>query len=292
MHAFSSKRGRAWSGRLAFAIPFICASTVSAAADIQLPSHEQALAAIHRAQIASPYRLSEKARAGRIRYTLRVNNESDWNWPQTAEQKVSRKDGNILITVCTDCGAETAPDAPSLTRFLASNPWVDSDSREVVSFAHDNALGIHVHGAGVAKQMQMLVKAVQKHMNGDIDFRAYASASEALKSRSGDCTEFAALLAAAARARGIPARLVYGIAYASRFTGESHIFSPHVWVQTWDGKRWTSYDAGLGQFDAGHIALFIGDGRVEPLGRVSEIMQHLEMIDAVGIQMTQDRPMP
>ncbi len=27
-----------------------------------------------------------------------------------------------------------------------------------------------------------------------------------------------------------------------------------------DGTRWVSYDAGLGRFDAGHIALVVGDG--------------------------------
>lgn len=263
-----------------------CALTTLSATEPRTPSHEQALAVIHRAQIASPYRLSEKARAERIRYTFRLNNDTDWNWPQTVEQKVSRKDGNILVTVCTDCGAEPPPDASTLARYLSSNPWVDSASREVITFARTHALGIHMHGPRVAKQMQILVKAVQKHMDGDIDFRTYASASEALKSRSGDCTEYAVLIAAAARARGIPTRLVYGLAYASRFTGESHVFSPHMWVQAWDGKRWTSYDAGLGQFDSGHIALFIGDGRIEPLGRVTEVMQHLEMIDAVGIQIS------
>ncbi len=263
-----------------------CAPMTSFATETRTPSHEQALAVIHRAQIASPYRLSEKARAGRIRYTLRLNNDSDWNWPQTVEQKLSRNDGNVLVTVCTDCGAEPPPDAASLARYLASNPWVDSASREVITFARTHAFGIHVRGSRVAKQMQILIKAVQKQMDGGIDFRTYASASEALKSRSGDCTEYAVLLAAAARARGIPTRLIYGLAYASRFTGESHVFSPHMWVQAWDGKRWTSYDAGLGQFDSGHIALFIGDGRIEPLGRVTEVMQHLEMIDAIGIQIS------
>ena len=291
MGEFSSTLRGHWIGWLAFAPLITCASTTSIAAEAQLPTHQQALAVIHGAQLASPYRLSEKARAGRIRYTLRVNNESDWNWPQTAEQKVSRKDGNVLITVCADCGVESPPDPASLSRYLAPNRWVDSDSSEVIAFARANAYGIRVRGARIARQMRMLVKAIPKHMEGGIDFRAYASASEALESHSGDCTEYAVLLAATARARGIPTRLVYGLAYASRFTGESNVFSPHMWVQVWDGKRWTSYDAGLGKFDSGHIALFIGDGRIEPLGRVTQFMQHLDMIDAVGVKIA-DRPAP
>lgn len=273
-------------GRLAVGFSLLCVSWTSYAADPMLPTHEQALAVIHRTQLASPYRLSEKARAGRIRYTLRMDDDADWAWPQTSEQKVARTDGSFLVTVCDDCGSEPTPDAATLAHYLEANPWVDSDSPLVLAFARANAYGIHVRGPRVARQMEILVKAVQRQMGDGIDFRSYDSASEALKARSGDCTEFAVLLAAAARARGIPTRLVYGLAYASRFTGESHVFSPHMWVQAWNGKRWTSYDAGLARFDAGHIAMFIGDGRAEPLRRVTQTMQRLSLIDAVGVTVS------
>jgi hypothetical protein len=269
---------------LAMTIPM---SQRTLAAETRLPSHEQALELIHRSQLASPYRLSEKVRAGRIRYTLSMDDDADWAWPQTAEQKVIRKDAGFLVTVCSDCGVEAPPDAATLAHYLEANAWIDSDSPAVLAFARANAFGIHVYGTRVARQMKMLVKAVQDHMSGGIDFRAYDSASQALKSRSGDCTEYAVLLAAAARARGIPARLVFGLAYASRFTGESHVFSPHVWVQAWDGTRWTSYDAGLGQFDAGHVAVFIGDGSVAPLRRVTEALQRLNLIDVVGVSIAE-----
>jgi hypothetical protein len=269
---------------LAMAMPI---SQRALATEAQPPSEEQALDLIHRAQLASPYRLSEKVRAGRIRYTLSMDDEADWAWPQTAEQKVTRKDGRFLVTVCSDCGIEAPPDAATLAHYLEPNARVDSDSPAVITFARTHAYGIHVRGTRVARQMKMLVKAVQDHMVGGIDFRAYDSASQALKSRRGDCTEYAVVLAAAARARGIPTRLVYGLAYASRFTGESHVFSPHVWVQAWNGTRWTSYDAGLGQFDAGHIALFIGDGSVAPLRRVTVALQRLNLVDVVGISIAE-----
>jgi len=68
------------------------------------------------------------------------------------------------------------------------------------------------------------------------------------------------LLAASARSRGIPARVVSGLVYTDRFSGKKEVFSPHTWVQAWTGKRWTSYDAGLGEFDATHIALAVGTG--------------------------------
>jgi hypothetical protein len=97
-------------------------------------------------------------------------------------------------------------------------------------------------------------------MTGGVDYLGYATAVEALQNRSGDCTEFAVLLAAAARARGIPTRVVAGLVYAARFSGKKDVFSPHMWVQAWIDGRWVSFDAGLERFDATHIALVVGDG--------------------------------
>ena len=108
--------------------------------------------------------------------------------------------------------------------------------------------------------MLHLVDAVRYHMTGPVDYLGYASAEEALRTRSGDCTEYAVLLAALARARNIPARVSYGLVYADRFSGKKDVFSPHAWVQAWTGTRWESYDAGIGEFDATHLALGIGRG--------------------------------
>jgi transglutaminase-like putative cysteine protease len=139
--------------------------------------------------------------------------------------------------------------------YLASNSWVQSDAAEVQRFARTNS------GKGTPQQvMTRLVDAVRTHMTGEVDYLGYASATQALAARSGDCTEYSVLLAAAGRARGIPTRIVTGLVYAGRFSGKKDVFSPHTWVQAWTGGRWESYDAGLGSFDASHIALAIGDG--------------------------------
>lgn len=246
-------------------------------------SHAQAMAAIQRSQVASPYKLSAQARAGEIRYVLEG---PDWSWPQTAEQTVTVDGARTRITVCSDCGSESRPDAAVLAHYRQANAWVDSDNHAVIVFAGAHTFGTQSREPSpqrVDRQMRALVKAVQEHMGGPIDFKAYDSASSALRQRSGDCTEFALLLAAAARARGIPARLVFGMAYASRFTGQSHVFSPHVWVQAWDGERWRSYDAGLGEFDAGHIALAIGDGNPRLFEAAARALSGMRIVDAVGV---------
>lgn len=257
-----------------------------AVAGPQTLSDTQARQQIRLVQIPSPYKLPDAVRADRIRYSVHLDGDGDWNWPSTSEQKIEIDGARIRITVCRTCGDETpSPDSSSLARYLAPNRHVDSDAMNVRAFAGANATHIHMNGKRVARQMKRLVSAVQRRLSDGVDFTRYASASEALETGSGDCTEYAVLLAAAARARGIPTRLVYGIAYASRFTGRSHTFSPHVWVQAWDGQRWTSYDAGLGQFDSGHIALFIDDGSGDRLQDVMQTIGRLRIDDAVGVQI-------
>ena len=227
--------------------------------------------------VGSPYRITDAARAGTIRYRVQLRDGTDWSWPETAEQHVERRADAIELTICSACGRETAPSADELDRYLEPNSWVQSRDRRVVAFAR-NAKGLSVDA-----RMSALVLEVQKHMTGAIDFASYQSATQALDSRGGDCTEFAVLLAAAARARGIPTRVVAGISYASRFLDRKHAFVPHMWVQAWDGARWTSYDAALGHFDAAHIAIAIGDGSPDSLRGTMATIARLRIVDAASV---------
>jgi hypothetical protein len=131
--------------------------------------------------------------------------------------------------------------------------------------------------------MRHLVTAVQARLSGPVSYRGYHTAHEALALRGGDCTEFALLLAAAGRARGIPTRVVAGLAYGSRFVGKAHAFGPHMWVQAWNEERWVSYDAGLGEFDSGHLALVVGDGSPESLRGALDLIARLRIVDAEGL---------
>jgi hypothetical protein len=112
--------------------------------------------------------------------------------------------------------------------------------------------------------MKRLETRVRAHITDKSMRIGYASALETLRAREGDCTEHAVLLAALGRARGIPTRVVNGLAYASAFAGRQQVFVPHAWVQAWIGDRWASFDAALPGFDAGHIAFSAGDG--DPAG--------------------------
>ncbi|MEO7326702.1 MAG: transglutaminase family protein [Dokdonella sp.] len=247
------------------------------AGDAPARSNDEMEQAIRALLVVSPYKISEAARAGTIRYRVRLREGPVWNWPETAEQHVAQDGDATELTICEDCGREPPPDKAELQRYLQPNDWVQSRDRRVKDFARVATAG------SIDAKMSALILAIQKHMNGAIDFREYQSAVQALDSRGGDCTEYAVLLAAAARARGIPTRVVSGISYASQFLGERHAFSPHMWVQVWNGTRWASYDAALGHFDAGHIAIAIGDGSPDSLRGTMATIARMKILDAAGV---------
>ncbi|MET3928501.1 hypothetical protein ABIE51_000388 [Lysobacter sp. OAE881] len=243
------------------------------------PDEAQARAFVQSLLVASPYRIGAAARDGEILYRLRFADGIARQFPSTAEQAV-RIDGDALdVSVCRDCRYEERDAASDLTRYLTPNAWVDSDQRSILAFAR-----LHARGGSVDARMTRLVGAIRMRMDGPVDFRSYLPASAALRDRGGDCTEFALLLAATGRAVGIPTRVVHGLAYSSRFVGQPHVFGPHSWVQAWDGGHWRSYDAGLERFDAGHIALRIGDGTPAELAGLADVLRQVRIVEAVGVR--------
>jgi hypothetical protein len=77
------------------------------------------------------------------------------------------------------------------------------------------------------------------------------TAADVMESRRGDCTEYSVLLAALARARGIPARVAMGLVY----TRQS--FAYHMWDEVYLSGRWVPIDATLGRGGIGAAHLKI-----------------------------------
>lgn len=261
---------------LSFALALSVAGS-SSAQDGSAASEQEARARLKSLQVASPYRISDRALSGKIRYELAL--ADGLSLPETGEQHVETRDGHLVVTICRDgCGQEAAPGEAERTRFLRPNRWVQSEDEVISYFAQ-----VGRPSDSVDDRMSLLVKAVTDRMTGPVEFQHYWSAREAFDYQSGDCSESAVLLAAAARARNIPTRVVAGLAYSSRFLGGQHLFGPHMWVQSWNGERWVSYDAGLGDFDAGHIALVLGDGTPAGFKYVADMIRKLRIISAVGL---------
>jgi Transglutaminase-like superfamily len=213
--------------------------------------------------VRSPVRIPSAA----VHHTLRfVISRADGRTPllvETGEQSVAIDGNRAVVTVCDACGIDEHPTPDILTRYLTANRWVRSDNEEIRNLALNSVS----RSMRIDLRMEKLTQLVEKRMRGTNDMMGYADALQALHTGSGDCTEFAVLLAALARADGIPTRLVTGLAYSSRFSGKKDVFSPHMWVQAWNGERWKSFDAALAQFDSSHIALAISDGEPDNVAR-------------------------
>jgi transglutaminase-like putative cysteine protease len=259
--------------RLFVAPMLVCGATATAQPMFETIGEAQ----VRELAVASPYRVSPSARAGTIRYRLAFDAGIEFFVPETGEQRVEISGDEIVVTVCDGCGREAPPTPDELNSYRRPNAWLESEHPTLRGFARA------ARGGSIDRRMQHLVAAVRERMNGATDYSRYDSALQAHRSHGGDCTEYALLLAAAARARGIPARVVAGVAYGSRFVGLPLAFGPHMWVQAWDGERWVSYDAGLEKFDAGHIALAIGDGAPEAYRGAIRAIRSMRIVDASGL---------
>jgi hypothetical protein len=220
--------------------------------------------------IPGPEPLDDVHSAKAITYLLNPSSDSELIIPSNDNQHVRRlENGKLIVTV--------APVAwPSGVRFpytgkdrnlldaMKPNRFLQSDQKEIIELAR-RAVGSTKDSAEAVRKIEDFVANYVQNRNFSV---GYASAAEVVASRQGDCSEFAVLTAAMCRAIGIPAQVVAGVAYVSDFVGLEG-FGGHAWTQAYIGDRWVGLDAafkatGRGGYDAGHIALAVGNG--EPGG--------------------------
>ncbi len=211
---------------------------------------------LERAMVSAPRALDANERAAGLEYTLRIAGQDAPALPSIAEQHSERR--GELWSVRVEPRGTRHDSTPPTADDRSANRWLNHDDPAVIALA-ERAAGKR-KDADAGALMQRLEDFVRDYIHNKSMRIGYASAAETVASREGDCTEHAVLLAALGRALDVPTRVVNGLAYAPAFAGREQVFVPHAWVQAWDGKRWRSYDAALAGFDAGHIALSIGDG--------------------------------
>jgi hypothetical protein len=155
------------------------------------------------------------------------------------------KDG--ILTIIKE-NPEAADRDPEANTFLEPSPNVQSDHPDIQNLAFKLTSG----ALSDLEKAKILVHWVYEN----IEKKPVISIPDALttlKTRKGDCNEHAALLAAMARAAGIPAQMETGLVYLK---GR---FFYHAWNSLYLGA-WVTADSALGQFpaDATHIRLIQG----------------------------------
>jgi hypothetical protein len=207
-----------------------------------------------------------------ITYTLNPAPGAKLTLPSTDNQKTERlADNRIRLTIepVTPTGGvfPYRGDDPALLEAVKPTRFLQSDRKEIVDLAR-KAVGGTKDSTEAAKRVETFVAEYIENRSLSV---GYASAAEVAESRKGDCSEFAVLTAALCRAVGIPAQVCVGIAYVDDFGGIQG-FGGHAWAQAYVGAdeqgrggKWIGLDAafkssGRGGYDAGHIALAVGNG--------------------------------
>jgi hypothetical protein len=131
--------------------------------------------------------------------------------------------------------------------------------------------------------------ALERHVKASLKqgetAQALVSAAEVAQSLEGDCTEYAVLLAALCRARGIPARAVVGLVYDVHDS-----FSFHMWTEVFVADRWVPLDATIGQggIGAAHLKLadtnFAVEQGLESYWRVGETIGQIVKLEVVEVE--------
>lgn len=194
----------------------------------------------------------EKAHtAKRIVYRVRIRDEDPSRvLPSGPTQQIKKTgDGVAEVTV-------TAPVIPD--REPAKSPAVAEEFRRPTQFLQSDDEEVKKHAAaavGDERDPWRRALKMERYVHDKLQKKnfstALASAGEVARSLEGDCTEHACLLAAMARAEGIPSRVVVGLVYASRLSA----FGGHMWTEVFVRGQWIPLDATLGQgsIGAGHI---------------------------------------
>lgn len=101
--------------------------------------------------------------------------------------------------------------------------------------------------------VEQLLRASHEALRYAVD-RPAGSVLDALRRGAGECTDYADLFTTLARAAGLPARTVYGLAYQD---GGRPAFLFHAWNEVYRDGRWQSVDPTWNQtrVDATHLPL-------------------------------------
>ncbi|MBU4503256.1 MAG: transglutaminase-like domain-containing protein [Proteobacteria bacterium] len=133
--------------------------------------------------------------------------------------------------------------------YFRPTPFVQSDHPEIKSKVSEIVLPDDTPLAKAQKIMRWIYENIQKR-----PVLSVPNALETLRNRMGDCNEHAVLMAAMARAAGVPAQIETGLVYMK---GR---FYYHAWNVLYLGD-WVTVDALMGQMpaDVTHIRLIRGE---------------------------------
>ncbi len=200
--------------------------------------------------------------------------------PTTAWQQVLRlDDGSVRVTVLDPTTGTPFPEgrAPPREDDLATSPLIQTDDPLVLQLARRIRVG-----EDKKDQARQVAIWVGRHVRNKEFSTAFGSAADVARSRAGDCTEHAVLVAAIGRALEMPTRICVGLVYDPQ--PPRMVF--HMWNTTWIGDRWLPIDATRpdGRVRAGHLTVIETDLSTD--NGLTAIMPVMQLLGRLRVQVT------
>jgi transglutaminase-like putative cysteine protease len=166
---------------------------------------------------------------------------------------------------------QAGPADPDAVRYLAPEPFLESDAPEIRAET-EKAVGGVVGARARAERLTRYVNAL-------LDKKptiSLPSAREVLRTKVGDCNEHTALYVAMARAAGIPARIAVGLVLVHG------AFYYHAWPEVYvddTGTRglWLPVDPTLNQFPADTTHLRLARGGLDKQAAILPLVGRLKI---------------
>lgn len=167
--------------------------------------------------------------------------------------------GVLRLSISDNVMAVVDAQSPD-SQYLANTFVIDYEEASVKAvtdaFLSDYGKGLKAEDEGIGASVQETkVESYSAEVGAEIEafvanyitepsyIHSFSFASTVAKSRSGDCTEYAVLSAALARALAIPARVVVGTIIVD--DGSTVEAIGHAWNEFWFDGRWWRIDAAM-----------------------------------------------
>lgn len=233
--------------------------------------------------------IARVAQAEAATYRLRAIKDELPPIPSAGAQRTkpdeSTGENQLIVTVDVTRSAPVLSTELDDPAYMKGSSLMDIDDPQVIALAERAVRSVNDDNLARAEAMR---SAVHRHVRNKGLSQAFASASDTVRNRTGDCSEHAVLLGAMLRTQQIPSRVAIGLVYVEQFGDTRNFFGWHMWTQAMIDNTWVDLDATLpDRFHAGHIlidTLSLEEGSLDrQLGSMIHLMGNLA-IDVVDVR--------
>lgn len=149
---------------------------------------------------------------------------------------------------------------------LRATPYIQSNDPAITALAEQITAGLPSWPARLAALTAWVYDHLEKR-----PVLGIPDARSVLESKIGDCNEHAVLLAALARAAGLPTRIAAGVYFTN------HAFYYHAWNEVCLDQEWLSVDPTFNQLpaDLTHLRFVVGETR--EMVRIGALLNQLQI---------------